>query len=96
MAIGQYPQHREEIGLPLHFVDYNETAQRAQRSHRLRKTPLADRVFEIEKLGLAVRADFPCGSGLASLPRPIERRHGIGPDAFSNAVEKCDALDIQM
>jgi len=47
-TIREDPQHLEELGQALHFIDHDQTAQRFQREHRRGKARQVGRDLQVE------------------------------------------------
>jgi hypothetical protein len=78
----------------LDLIDYNESSERGQPSHRLGEAPQIERVLEIEitwRVGLKVLASE---GGLAYLPRPDQSHGRAAPKSRGNRRRELNTSDI--
>ena len=68
-TVGQHPQRQEQVGTPLHFVDYHEAGETLQREHRFGQACHVPRGFQVEHRDrtAAGGSDLSCQGCLAYL-----------------------------
>ena len=76
VPIGQYPQHRKQIGPVLHLVDDDDAGEVLERGQPLIQPGQTDRIFEVEVVGRVDGNQLAGQRGLAALARPDDGDDG--------------------